>query len=1006
MATKTTPNTRQEQDSSLNPYEAHQLASIENNYGKTAEHPLGDSETDATTSSKPQDPAKMNVQAVKDAEQAAGAGGGGGGNITVSLGGAGDNGGGKRKALLKRKGPLGAIIALFFGGGFAGFMMFSPSIAIVQFTEVLLGDLNDQVRAMDTLDSELMRAKLGSIQSGICNSRLPSIKCKFSTMSEKEVQRFRDAGIEVEPDEPNRNFGRTKATKLIFPDGTEITDPNELRSYLRNNPAALSVLRKAFNPKFAGMYDEIARRVFASFKTDRSQKVKGETKEDRDASIDSVTAGETAGIDANGYRTDEEGRHYVVNDNGDRVYETDPGNLPAGSIVDSGQFNNIVDENISLLDGIAEQASAADVGKNAFGNLLDSARSGLSLTGALDTACTINNTIRALSAAAKITRALQLGQYFVVLANVAHRIKAGVATPEEVEDIGNRLTATDNREMIVDETSIWDGEEPEPHENEYYGANAFDSAGYHVAAYNAAPFLTSQDQQFLVGGGIAGTLSHVLDNVAQVLGGRENIRSTCKVVQSWWVRSIGLVAGLVSAIGSFGVTTGVSIGASIAMGFVMPFLEAMLADVIAGKTVDSKTSGPGTGSGGFAGAAVLLGALAGGHGMSASSSSDYKNYLAATEQVNQDRIAAETYEAQKTPFDVNNQYSFLGSFVRSINPTVIKSTASISGTLQSIPSFLGTAASSIFPSVNAAQEFNPERFERCEDAGYEELGIDADVFCNVRFSMSEKQLTTSPDDSATYMIDKGHINEDGTPKSDEYKDWITYCAERQDGYGETSEDEPSDPDAAIGLSCVRKGKEGAKLEKLEQFGTYHMYASLQSTKETGYITGGSGSGGAQASAATPEICKTMAANDLGQIACQAYQFDDYGYLWAGGHGGTAEGFMRDFDAGKYQAGHDQILDCSGLVRMAIYEATGKDIGGKSTGDYPSYSKFKSIPKDQAKAGDILYKPGHTEIIVSNDTSAKQYETFGAHTANTSFNKQIGPSSYSYDSVTTVFRFQP
>jgi cell wall-associated NlpC family hydrolase len=907
----------------------------------------------------------------------------------------------------KKKGPLAAIIALFFGGGFASFMLFSPGIAIVQFTEVLIGDLNDQVRAMDTLDNELMRAKLGSIQSGVCGNVL-SIRCKFSTMSEKEVQRFRDAGIEVEPDEPNRNFGRTKPTKLIFPDGTEVTNPNELRASTRNNPALLSYLRTAFNPKFAGMYDEIARRVFASFKTDRSQKVKGDTEEERNASIDAATAGERAGIDANGYRTDEEDRHYVVNDEGTRVYETDTGNLPAGSIVDSGQFNQIVDENLSLLDNIAEQANAADVGKNAFGNLLDSARAGLSLTGALDTACTINNTIRALSAAAKVARALQLAQYFVVFANVAHRIKAGVATPEEVEDIGERLTTPDTREMIVDESSIWDGEEPEPHENEYYGANAFDSAGYHVAAYNAAPILTSQDQQFLIGGGIAGTLSSVMDNIATVLGGRENIRSTCKVVQSWWVRSIGLVAGLVSAVGSFGVTTGVSIGASIAMGFVMPFLQAMLADVIEGKTVDSSTRGPGTGSGGFAGAAALFGALAGGHGMTASSKSEFKDYLAATEQVNQDRIAAETYEAQKTPFDVYNQYSFLGSFVRTINPTLTKSTASISGALQSIPSLLGTAASSVFPSVNATVEFNPERFERCEDAGYEELGIDADVFCNVRFSMSAKQLSTTPDESASYMIDNGHINEDGSAKSDDYKDWITYCAERKDGYGETSDDEPSDPDAAIGLSCVRKGKDDSQLEKLEQFGTYHMYASLQSTKETGYVTGGSGAGGTQASAATPEICKTMAANDLGQIACQAYQFDDYGYLWAGGHGGSAEGFMRDFDAGKYEAGHDQILDCSGLVRMSIYEATGIDTGTLSTHDYPGYSKFQSIPKDQAKAGDIIWKssPGHTEIIVSNDTSAQQYETFGAHTANTSFNKQIGPSSYSYGDVEKVFRFQP
>lgn len=826
MAVKT-PNTREEQDTAYNPEE---LRNAEQKTGY-----LDDAINRKDPSSKTNNDLKhspnIDINPVSAAETDAAW------RTTVA-------GGGKQKRkvnLLKRKGPLGAIIALFFGGGFAGFMLFSPGIAIVQFKEVLMGDLNDQVRAMDTLDGTLMRAKLGSIQSGVCTN-VVSIRCKFSTMSKREVQRFRDAGIQIEPDEPNHNFERTKPTKLTFPDGTEITNPNELRTYLRNNPSSISIMRQAFNPKFAGLYSEVARRVFAGFRTDRTQKIQGDTEEERNEALNNATAGETAGIDANGYRTDDEGRQYVVNDEGVRVYPEGTSNLPEGAIVDQGQFDSIVSDNLALFDRVENAASAADVGRNAVGSALQSGLRGISVLGAADTACTVYNTGRAVAAAAKITRALQLAQYFVVFANVADRIKAGVATPEEVEYVGDRLTAVDTRKEVVDESSVWEGDSAEdaeavPHENPYYGANAFDSAGYHVAAYNDAPLLTSQDMQFLIGGGLTGTLSSVLDAIAKRLGGRENIRDSCKVVQSWWARGIGLVAGVVSAIGSFGTATVVSIGASVAIGFAMPFLTAMLADIIAGQVVSSDTKGVDTGNASFAGAGALFGAMAGGHGMTPASSEELEDYMVATEQVNQDRIAAEKYEASKTPFDVYNQYSFLGSFVRSINPTVIKSTASISGALQNIPSFLSVAVSSIFPPVSAQNAYNPERFQKCDDQGYEDLGIDADVFCNVRFAFTPEQLAMEPDAVAQYMISNGHIEEDGTAKSDEYKDWKTYCAERQDGYGEASDEGEANDDEAIGLICVRKGKDADELERLDNFGVYLMYFVLQQTRETGYQYG-------------------------------------------------------------------------------------------------------------------------------------------------------------------------
>jgi hypothetical protein len=114
--------------------------------------------------------------------------------------------------------------------------------------------------------------------------------------------------------------------------------------------------------------------------------------------------------------------------------------------------------------------------------------------------------------------------------------------------------------------------------------------------------------------------------------------------------------------------------------------------------------------------------------------------------------------------------------------------------------------------------------------------------------------------------------------------------------------------------------------------------------------------------------------------------------------------MAKFTSGGFTPGKDAILDCSGLVRMSIFEATGKDIGGAGSDSYPNTKYFTEVPESEAKAGDIMWKPGHVEVIVSNNTSTKKFGTFGAHTSNTAFERQISPSSWSYADTVKVLRF--
>src|SRR5438105_9860117 len=117
-------------------------------------------------------------------------------------------------------------------------------------------------------------------------------------MSKRQANRFKEAGFTIEPSEPDRILGRTKPTKIIFPDGTAVTNPTEMRNHLRGNPQARSDLRRAFNPKFAGFADAISNGVFARLKSDKTRKVNGNTDEERDKSVNQATAGEASGVNA------------------------------------------------------------------------------------------------------------------------------------------------------------------------------------------------------------------------------------------------------------------------------------------------------------------------------------------------------------------------------------------------------------------------------------------------------------------------------------------------------------------------------------------------------------------------------------------------------------------------------------------------------------------------------------------------------------------------------------
>jgi Peptidase family M23 len=699
------------------------------------------------------------------------------------------------KGLLNKKGPLALIITLLIGGGGAFSIFFTPGLGIIQLKEVLTGDLNDQLSAFDIRSDAAFKARLKSLQSSasVCSNSV-KIRCQFASMSKRQIGKFEKAGFVIETEDAA--FGRQKITSMVAPNNVKINDPQDLINE-RRDPLVRSALNKVHNPIYASLSDSTAIKVLKErFKTNKTKKLSGVTTDALSESLaessrgDDLTGGGEVKTDANGDR-------YVDGEDGSPVFEKD----------NQGEFDRLLGEGEELK---AKVANVTDTNVKAVTGVIGGALKGVSIIGVADAACTVYNTARIVEAASKASRSVQLAQYAMIFLGTADSIKAGTATPEEVEYLGTILTSTDTRKTITDELSTTTGNtvadaqaNAQSRPNPFYGKNAFDSPGYAVAAYNDAPTLTTSSQQYMVGGGLSGTLTGITDSVANAVtqGDKSKLRGTCSVIQSWWVRGAGLVVGIAAAVGSFGASTVISIGASLAVGIALPFLEAALADIIAGKVVGPETKGVESGDAIFSGTGALLGGVAQARGLKPLTSSELENYLAKSNQVKNEYVAQGIYEAQATPFDIYNQYSFVGSFARSLNPTVISASGGVSQTLAAIPKFFSSTFASVVPSAHAAGTYNAERFTKCADEGYKELGIAADVFCNVRYGLSNAELNSDPDAVLTFMLDNGHIDTNGNAKSGAYSDFLKYCVDRLDGWGETGE-EGDDGTKSTGAICM------------------------------------------------------------------------------------------------------------------------------------------------------------------------------------------------------------
>lgn len=676
--------------------------------------------------------------------------------------------------ILKKNGAMSAIILLLISMLIQLMAFFVPGGLIVQLKEVVTARFNNQFTSMDIRSTNMLVSKMNTTK-GICGSKV-TVKCKYSTMTDKQIKNFKDAGIEVAIDEAESKSltGRSKVKGLTYKDKTILA--GGLKTEILKSPEFRSAMHKAYNPKYAGFSDKI----WSSFAKVRklskvATDIDGDTDEARLKKIQDTTKGTAKNTKASTTINKDDTNPETNKPYTDAEYEK-----AVKAAADADKIaNDIADEAGDVSKkGIKAGTEVLDSVEDAAKKGLDSVSGTLGIAGFAESACTAYGSVQAVGYAAKTVRAAQLASYAMIFLNVADQIKAGTAKAKDVEFLGKILTT---------EYLKSDGKK---------GKSATDSFGYKYAAYGDTGKMSISASQYLAGGGLTGELIHITDMINSATDNKP--KKVCKVIGNPIVSGASLVAGIAlmlipGANVAFGAKDIAQAAFSIALGLASPTLITMLADIVAGVVVDENTYGEASGDAIISGASGMMSGLAsmgGNSPLTASQAVEYRQLYEKTASLyaEEDRLAY-------SPLDVSNSNTFMGGIFSQLLPYLSKM-SSLSGSINSIASL--STNSMAFATSQTAKAVTESDYTICKDFDYNDLRGDGndttddkvatDPYCNVIYGIPPAYLNKDPIKVVEELGDE--IDEStGDPKSgSEYAKFVTDCINRDRSLGDSGED--------------------------------------------------------------------------------------------------------------------------------------------------------------------------------------------------------------------------
>jgi|GEM_PF-1465279 len=723
---------------------------------------------------------------------------------------------GDRFALVKKRGPLVAIlVATFFGGGAAVFFM-GGVLGPIAFIDNVTDDLNDQLSSLDQRAKSMMKNKIPAKEKAKtlkgCN-RL-SIRCKFRTMSKKLMKRLNKAGIKVNygestvtttiqdkdgkvigTTEEKKPFGYgdktgttieeisggTKTTTVDFVEDRtllgrfevtsmefdgDVMGPREFSAEMKVNRRLMNSYHRAVNMVYRGFSDSaFVNRVLARFGISRKPpELKGSAKGNRENRVKALLEKTQGTVDDLKFVPAKDADGNEIKDK--FVLEGDTS--PAPTQYDGKQVKTM-EKSINSLK------SARPPGRMTKGLL-----KGLSVLGYTDMACTIKNMIGSAAVAVKVANSYHLAKFAGIILPLVGQLKSGDISSENAEAVYDWFMSTDKRKEISDivgGSSAQGGDgmttadmtvENTPNPN--YGKSAMDSDLYRLSQTGELPTDTAVNSQFTLGLSLAKAQSwiRVGAGAAQALAGNGPSNWVCKVAQNWIVRGIGFIVGVIGAIFSGGSSAAVQIAVFAGVFALFLLVSNIVNKAVKGAIIDinpesSITESPvDMGAATWTGMSVIEGEAAKIRGMMPANADQIVAYNQLQNKTKLEYIAMESEGVN--PLDITSRYSFLGRFIGSVK-SYFGSSKDLTSSAHGVASLISNSlASAVIPRATyATTDINPERFHTCDDEkAYKKLNINPDVQCNVRYIMPAEDLALDTDAVAEYMEVNGYVEPNTT----------------------------------------------------------------------------------------------------------------------------------------------------------------------------------------------------------------------------------------------------
>lgn len=735
-----------------------------------------------------------------------------------------------RKAVFSRRG-------LAIGGGAGGlvvlmlsmfFILFSPAGILLNFKEQgTRWALNKQSLGAAHRQSSTLHQKLFGDPG--CAGNTTRWACRANNgVNETFITRLEQIGFRVVDKVAINDDGtRFNITALeIVRDGevTKRIDSSNFIELYHTDPEVRATFDRATNPLVSLTRGLASLRVFNKFNIDRKNPVTESS--DREQQAKDFREKQTANSSGGSINTQagdqediDQGQRDAIND---IIGDVDEDVQSKQDYIENGTDAN----SVSLTEGFNDTSRlAATAGNTIVGGIKGTAMGWLNY---IDNACSIYQVIRILNFTMKALMVAPLMQYFMMFAVTADRIKAGVATPEEVSAMGDALTLP----SIEPETT---------------GLTFSDSPGFQMISQGVVT-----DPGSLTRFATGTTAVQAFQLVYNFMNAQGVSATVCGGVTSLAGQITLITLGLVSCAATIGTgciagaAGGAVTGALIAVlaQYAIPLIARAMVGVVTPDPFTDPQRSYGVGNALGAGVSVMGDQLGQGNGFQILRKGDYAQ-LQRERKVELATIAkADTINDRSAGvFDQKNPMSFTNQLATAMSPHISKLQQGFTGVLTGLASLTQHALADFNSTVSAGSVLDPDssladyggRF--CGDPSYEEEQFVTTATCGlVRGAKADTLPPPSTEGERNhpygirnlfdwmqdngYLVDRPSNDENMQPAEmakGDYKEYIETCVETSEPV--TTDGWSLDGSKHVGDQCI------SDEAKYKRFSVAYQYSS-------------------------------------------------------------------------------------------------------------------------------------------------------------------------------------